>query len=177
MTTNKNPSPQTRRVAIIMGSDSDFEVMQETVKTLKAFEVPFVAQVMSAHRIPEKVSEFAQTARSNGFAVIIAGAGAAAHLAGVIAGHTTLPVIGVPLNATPLAGIDALYSTVQMPAGIPVASMAIGKAGATNAALFAIATLAITDTQLADRLTTYREEMKARVQEKNNLLQAKLPPC
>ena len=124
------------KVGILMGSDSDLEVMRKAAGVLSEFNVAFEVRVISAHRTPHVAAEYASTAEERGVKVIIAGAGAAAHLGGVLAAHTTLPVIGVPLAATPLAGTDALYATVQMPGGIPVAAMAIGGAGAKNAALF-----------------------------------------
>ncbi len=154
-------------VAVIMGSDSDFEIMKEAVKVLKQFNVPFQVQVSSAHRTPERTAAFASSAREDGFQAIIVGAGAAAHLAGVIAAHTTLPVIAVPIDATSMRGLDALLSTVQMPGGIPVASMAIGKAGAKNAGLFAIEMLSLQDPRLKNELDRYREDFRASVERKS----------
>ena len=154
-------------VAVIMGSDSDFEIMKEAVKVLKQFNVPFQVQVSSAHRTPERTAAFASSAREDGFQAIIVGAGAAAHLAGVIAAHTTLPVIAVPIDATSMRGLDALLSTVQMPGGIPVASMAIGKAGAKNAGLFAIELLSLQDLRLKNELDRYREDFRASVERKS----------
>ncbi len=162
---------QENKVAILMGSDSDYKVMKEAIATLKKFEVPFEAHVASAHRTPEKVMEFTSKAMENGFKTIIVGAGAAAHLAGVVAAHTTLPVIGVPLSATDLQGVDALYATVQMPAGIPVATTAIGKAGAVNAALLSISILANSDERLNNAMQKYRADMKEKVQAKDQKLQ------
>lgn len=161
-------------ISIVMGSDSDFEVMKEASIILKNFGVPFEALVSSAHRTPERTAEFARNAAGRGLKAIIVGAGAAAHLAGVIAAETTLPVIGVPIDATALSGMDALLSTVQMPGGIPVATMAIGKAGARNAALFAIEILAIHDDTLAKKLTDYRNQFQASVEEKSSQLQKRL---
>jgi 5-(carboxyamino)imidazole ribonucleotide mutase len=161
-------------VSVLMGSDSDFEVMKEAAIILKDFDVEFEMLVTSAHRTPGRTSEFARNASGRGVKAIIVGAGAAAHLAGVIAAETTLPVIGVPINATSLSGLDALLSTVQMPGGIPVATMAIGKAGARNAALFAIEILAIHDEILAEKIKTYRSRFKASVEEKSSRLQKRL---
>lgn len=158
-------------IGIVMGSDSDFQIMREAALILKEFDVPFEILVSSAHRTPERTSEFARTARTRGLRAIIVGAGAAAHLAGVIASETTLPVIGVPIDATSLSGLDALFSTVQMPGGIPVATMAIGKAGARNAALFAIEMLSTTESLLAEKLADYRKAFKTSVEEKSNRIQ------
>lgn len=151
-------------VGILMGSQSDAEVMRECARLLEEFEVPYEMRVLSAHRTPEKTAEYAATAEERGIQVLIAGAGAAAHLAGVVAAHSLLPVIGVPLASSSLQGLDSLLSTVQMPGGIPVASMAIGKAGAKNAALFAIQILGRRDPALTDRLRTYRARMRAKIQ-------------
>jgi len=158
-------------ILILMGSDSDWEVMSEAAKILDEFNAAYEARVSSAHRTPERTLNLVRNAEERGCKVIIAGAGAAAHLAGVVAGHTLLPVIGIPLNATSLQGIDALLATVQMPAGIPVASMAIGKAGATNAALFALQILASANREIAEQLTTYRKNMTAKVESKDKRLQ------
>ena len=143
-------------VGIVMGSTSDWDVMSQAVKILKDFGVPCEAKVMSAHRTPDLVVEYVRAAPKNGMKCFIAGAGGAAHLAGVIAGHTTLPVLGVPMPSKHLNGMDSLLSTVQMPKGIPVATFAIGDAGAGNAALFAIAMLALEDAALAKKLTKFR---------------------
>ncbi len=143
-------------VAVIMGSRSDWEIMQPAVKMLKDFGVGCEAKVMSAHRTPELVTEYVRAAPGRGIRCIIAGAGGAAHLAGVIAGHTTLPVLGVPMPSKHLNGMDSLLSTVQMPQGIPVATFAIGEAGAANAGLFAVAMLALTDDVLANKLVEFR---------------------
>ena len=167
-------SRQRDKILILMGSDSDWEVMRAGMEILKEFEVPFSARVSSAHRTPERTLELVRQAEREGVEVIIAGAGAAAHLAGVIAGHTLLPVIAVPLDATSLQGLDALLATVQMPAGIPVACMAIGKAGAANAALFALQILAVNDPGLKERLVAYRQEMADKVAAKDRRLQEKL---
>ncbi len=164
----------TARVAVLMGSDSDLPVMREAVDMLRRFEVPCEAQVLSAHRSPDATVEFARSAREQGFACIIAGAGGAAHLAGVVAAHTTLPVIGVPLVAGELGGLDALLATVQMPAGIPVATVAIGKAGARNAALLAVEILALSDEALRARLDDYRKQQTDTIAEKNRQVQSEL---
>lgn len=160
-------------VSILMGSDSDLEVMQECAAVLDEFGIPFNMQVMSAHRVPAKVAEFAVKAAKSGCKVIVAGAGAAAHLAGAIAANTTLPVIGVPLAAT-LNGFDALLSTVQMPAGIPVATVAVGKAGAKNAGILAVQILALSDPALVSKLEAYKAALAQGCEEKNKKLQEKL---
>ena len=152
------------KVAIIMGSDSDFTVIEPAVKLLADFGVATEVVVASAHRTPEQVHEFAAGAFDRGVRVIIAAAGAAAHLPGVVASYTTLPVIGVPVNSTPLLGMDALLSIVQMPSGIPVATMAIN--GAKNAAIFAVQILAVADQQLAKQLKDHRQVMAAEVAQK-----------
>jgi len=153
------------RVAVIMGSDSDFPIMREAVEALQLLQVPCEAQVVSAHRTPREMAVFAEAARDQGIAVIIAGAGGAAHLPGMVAAHTTLPVIGVPVALPPLHGTDALYSIVQMPRGVPVATVAIG--GAFNAGLLAAQILAAGSSDacraLADRLTNYRATMRQNV--------------
>jgi len=150
-------SDKTNKVAIIMGSSSDKEVMQACADYLDYFEVFHEMHVMSAHRDPDKVTHFTENAENNGFSVIIAGAGMAAHLPGVIASRTTLPVIGVPLAGSALGGQDALYSIVQMPAGIPVATVAIGITGARNAAILAVEILALNDSTLKGRLAVFRK--------------------
>ncbi len=146
-------------VSVIMGSDSDYSVMEEGISVLTAFKVSHELYLTSAHRAPERTSAFARGAAKRGIKIIIAGAGAAAHLAGVVASQTTLPVIGVPIDATSLKGLDALLATVQMPGGIPVATMAIGKAGAKNAALLAVRILALTDKALNESLHAYIANM------------------
>jgi len=158
-----------RKVCVVMGSDSDLPVVREAIDTLKAFSVPFEVRVMSAHRTPEAAAAFSSGARQAGFGVIIAAAGKAAHLAGILAAHTTLPVIGLPIKSSTLDGLDALLSTVQMPAGIPVATVAID--GAKNAALLAAQILSLSDSSLADALTRYKEKMARDVQEKDNKIQ------
>lgn len=162
------------KVAILMGSDSDYNVMEEAAKVLKEFGVAFEVMVSSAHRTPERTVQYVTSARDNGICAFIIGAGAAAHLAGVVAAHTTLPVIGVPIDATSLNGVDALYSTVMMPGGIPVASMAIGKAGAKNAALFALSMISTTDAEMAGKLAKYRSDMVEKVVKKSDALQERV---
>ncbi len=151
------------KVLIMMGSDSDLPIMEEAAGALEQFGIGYEITVASAHRTPERAIKLSSEARGRGIEVIIAGAGAAAHLAGVLAAKTTLPVIGVPINATPLNGMDALLSTVQMPAGIPVASMAIGKAGARNAGIFAAEILSIKYPEVAEKLSAFRKEMAEKV--------------
>ena len=148
------------KVAILMGSVSDSGVMRETAKILDDFGVPYEMKVLSAHRTPGPTQQYVQAAESNGIHVLIAGAGAAAHLAGALAAHSTLPVIGVPIDSSSLGGFDALLSTVQMPGGIPVATMAIGKAGARNAGLFAVQILSRSDPGLVEKLQAHREKMR-----------------
>jgi len=157
-------------VSVVMGSDSDMPIMQEAINVLREFQVPCEAYLSSAHRAPARTAEFAGKAASRGVKIIIAGAGAAAHLAGVIASQTTLPVIAVPIDATPLGGLDALLSTVQMPGGIPVASMAIGKGGAKNAGLMAIRILALNDPDLKNKLDAYIAKMADDVAKKQEKL-------
>lgn len=161
-----------KKVAILMGSDSDFGVMSKAVSVLKEFEIPVEVHVYSAHRTPEKVAEFASNAKDNGFGVIIAGAGMAAALAGVVAGHTTLPVIGVPLKSNALEGVDALLSTVMMPSGIPVATVAID--GSKNAAYLAAQILAIGDEELAKKVLENRQKQSAAVLVKDQEIQEKV---
>jgi phosphoribosylaminoimidazole carboxylase PurE protein len=160
------------RVGILMGSDSDLEVMNEAGKRLASFGIEYEIRIMSAHRTPVKAAEYAATAAERGLEVIIAGAGAAAHLAGAIAASTTLPVLGVPIDSSSLKGLDALLATVQMPAGVPVATMAIGKAGASNAGIFAAQIIARKDPQLAAKLIDFKKEMAAGVEEKDRNLQS-----
>ena len=158
-------------VGILMGSDSDLEVMRETQKRLGYFGIAYETRIMSAHRTPEKAAEYAATAQQRGLEVIICGAGAAAHLAGAIAANTTLPIIGVPIDSSSLKGLDALLATVQMPAGIPVATMAIGKAGAANAGIFAAQIVASKDSGVAAKLTEFKKEMAAGVDDRDRKLQ------
>ncbi len=157
-----------------MGSDSDLEIMREGGKALEDFGIPYEMDVTSAHRSPDRTAEFARKAAGRGIRVIIAGAGGAAHLAGVIAAHTTLPVIGVPIPSTSLQGMDALLATVQMPAGIPVATVAIGKPGATNAGILAAQMLGIADAAIAQKLDAYKEKLARGVEEKSKKLQSSL---
>jgi 5-(carboxyamino)imidazole ribonucleotide mutase len=159
-----------KKVAIIMGSDSDLPIVQKAADTLKLFEIPFEVHVYSAHRTPAEAKEFACNARKNGFGVIIAAAGMAAHLAGAIAANTTLPVIGIPCKSSNLDGIDALLSTVQMPSGIPVATVAVN--GGVNAALLSAQILAVEDKDLADRLDKKRADDAAAVLEKDAKISA-----
>src|SRR5947209_8813854 len=162
-------SPTKPLVAVIMGSTSDWETMQHADKTLTEFNIPHECRVLSAHRTPTQSAEFAASAERRGIEVIIAAAGGAAHLAGVLAAHTLLPVLGVPMESKSLKGLDSLLSIVQMPAGIPVGTLAIGRAGATNAALLSIAILANSRPELRDRLREFRREQERKV------LEAKLP--
>ncbi|MBX4907728.1 MULTISPECIES: 5-(carboxyamino)imidazole ribonucleotide mutase [Rhizobium] len=152
-------------VAIIMGSQSDWETMKNAADTLEALEIAYDARIISAHRTPERMMNFAKGARAEGFKVIIAGAGGAAHLPGMTASMTPLPVFGVPVQSKTMSGQDSLLSIVQMPAGIPVGTLAIGKAGAVNAALLAAAVLALSDEEIADRLDEWRERQSAAVAE------------
>ena len=158
-----------KKVGIIMGSDSDLPILQKSIDTLKAFGVPYEVHVYSAHRTPIEASEFSKNARANGFGVIIAAAGMAAHLAGALAANTTLPIIGIPVNSGSLGGIDAVLSTIQMPSGIPVASVAIN--GGVNAALLAIEILAVADDNLAKLLDEKREKDKQTVLSKNKAVE------
>ena len=157
-------------VEIVMGSDSDIFIMEEAEEVLKEFKIPYSVRIISAHRTPDIAGEYGRNLLKRGVRVIIAGAGAAAHLAGAIASHTTIPVIGVPLNTSPLSGLDSLLSTVQMPGGIPVATMAIGKAGAKNAAIFAVQILSLEDKKLAEALKNYKKKMADEVVEKDRKL-------
>ncbi len=158
------------QVSIVMGSDSDLEIMREAGKALEGFEIEYEIDVTSAHRSPDRTAEFARKAASRGIRVIIAGAGGAAHLAGVIAAHTTLPVIGVPIPSTSLNGMDSLLSTVQMPAGIPVATVAIGKPGATNAGILAAQIIGVADSAVAKKLDAHKEKLAKGVEEKSRKL-------
>lgn len=157
-------------VAIIMGSSSDWATMKETANLLEEFEVNYDKKVISAHRTPALMAEFANNARENGYKVIIAGAGGAAHLPGMVAAQTTLPVIGVPVKSNALSGLDSLYSIVQMPAGVPVATMAIGPAGAKNAALFAVELLANQSEVLHEKIVHYRLQATELVNQSNDAL-------
>lgn len=160
-----------KKVAVIMGSDSDLPVVQKAIDTLKSFGVPFEVHVFSAHRTPDEAKSFSESARENGFGVIIAAAGMAAHLAGAIAANTTLPVIGIPVKGSKLDGMDALLSTVMMPSGIPVATVAID--GAANAAILAVQILAVTDGELETALRASREQGKEAVLAKNAAIESR----
>lgn len=159
-----------KRVGILMGSDSDLEVMQEAAKVLKEFAVPYEMVIASAHRSPRRTMLYATAAEKRGLRILIAGAGHAAHLAGVVAAHTTLPVIGVPIDSSALQGLDSILSTVQMPGGVPVATMALGKGGAKNAGLLAIEILALGDKRLRGKLVRYRKTMERQLVEKDRKL-------
>ena len=161
-------------VSIVMGSDSDLEIMREAGKALDEFGIAYEIDVTSAHRSPERTAKFAREAAANGIRVIIAGAGGAAHLAGVIAAHTTLPVIGVPIPSTSLNGLDSLLATVQMPAGIPVATVAIGKPGATNAGILAAQMIGLADAAVAKKLEAHKEKLARGVEEKSKKLKASM---
>ncbi|MEZ4600127.1 MAG: 5-(carboxyamino)imidazole ribonucleotide mutase [Syntrophotaleaceae bacterium] len=161
-------------VGILMGSDSDYDIMVEAARALKGFGVPFEMMVSSAHRSPERTGGYARQARERGIRILIVGAGAAAHLAGVVAAETTLPVIGVPIDSSALKGLDALLATVQMPAGIPVATMAIGKAGARNAGILAVQILSTTDAGLAGKLAAFKADMAEKVAERSRSIQERL---
>jgi phosphoribosylaminoimidazole carboxylase PurE protein len=160
------------KVAVIMGSDSDLPVMKEAAKILEENNVAYEMKILSAHRTPADVARFTKSARVKGFQVIIAGAGGAAHLAGVIASHTTLPVIGVPMETKELKGIDSLFSTVQMPSGIPVATVSIGSSGAKNAAILALEILSLNDKRLENNLTRFRTALVRSIREKNDRIKS-----
>jgi phosphoribosylamine--glycine ligase len=160
------------QVGIVMGSDSDMGVMQSAADVLKDFGVAFEITIASAHRSPQRAAAWASTAPERGIKVIIAGAGHAAHLAGAMAAHTSLPIIGVPIDSSCLQGMDALLATVQMPPGIPVATMAIGKPGARNAGILAVQILALADAGLSEKLQEYKQEMAAKVEQKAKKLQS-----
>jgi len=157
-------------VSIVMGSDSDLEIMREAGKALEGFGIEYELDVTPAHRSPDRTAEFARRAAGRGIRIIIAGAGGAAHLAGVIAAHTTLPVIGVPIPSTSLNGMDSLLATVQMPAGIPVATVAIGKPGATNAGILAAQILGVADSAIAQKLEVHKTKLAQSVEEKSRKL-------
>lgn len=161
-------------VSIVMGSDSDLEIMREAAKALDEFGVAYEMDVTSAHRSPDRTADYARKAAGRGVQVIIAGAGGAAHLAGVIAAHTTLPVIGVPIPSTSLNGMDSLLAIVQMPAGIPVATVAIGKPGATNAGILAAQILGLADKAIAAKLDAYKEKLASGVEQKSQKLKNSL---
>jgi phosphoribosylaminoimidazole carboxylase PurE protein len=157
-------------VAIVLGSDSDYPVIQDMIRILGDFQIPYEITVSSAHRSPDRTHRYAVTLEDRGVQVVIACAGAAAHLAGVLASHTILPVIGVPIDSSPLKGMDALLSTSMMPAGVPVATMGIGKAGASNAAVLAAQILARSDAEMANRLKEYKKQLADRVEERDREL-------
>lgn len=159
-----------KKVAVVMGSSSDWQTMKETCKILDDFGIDYYKQVVSAHRTPDLMYDFAKNAKDNGFEVIVAGAGGAAHLPGMIASLTTLPVIGVPIKSSNLSGLDSLYSIVQMPGGVPVSTMAIGNAGAKNAGLTVVRMMAVYDESLHHKLLNYIEETKLLVEDMNNEL-------
>lgn len=161
-------------VTIFLGSDSDFEVIKEGLEILKEFQVPFNLEVTSAHRSPERTVRLIKEAEQQGTKIFIAVAGKAAHLPGVVASHTVLPVIGVPVESQALAGLDALLSIVQMPKGIPVATVALGKTGGANAALLAISILAVREEELKNKLEAYRKKMAEKVEESSRRLKEKL---
>ncbi len=163
-----------KSVAVLMGSDSDYGTMQKCVEQLRAFGIPVDVRVLSAHRSPDETARFVKGAARRGVGVFIAAAGGAAHLAGAVAAHTTLPVIGVPIASTPLGGLDALLATVQMPPGVPVATVAIGDYGATNAAVLAAQILALGNADLAKRVAEFKAAQRASVAKKNATLQKKL---
>ena len=162
-------------VSIVMGSDSDLEIMREAAKALEEFGITYEIDITSAHRSPDRTADYARKAAGRGVRVIIAGAGGAAHLAGVIAAHTTLPVIGVPIPSTSLQGMDSLLATVQMPAGIPVATVAIGKPGATNAGILAAQIMGVADVSIAKKLEAYKEKLARGVEEKSKKLKSAQP--
>ncbi|MBP3695819.1 MAG: 5-(carboxyamino)imidazole ribonucleotide mutase [Thermoguttaceae bacterium] len=161
-------------VGIIMGSDSDFPKIKNAITVLKDFEVPFEVHVMSAHRTPHLVEDFVGNARANGFRVIIAAAGGAAHLAGVAASHTTLPVIGIPVATEMMGGLDSILSTLQMPGDIPVATVGTGSGGAKNAGLLAVEILAVSDDAMAEKLTVYRKTLVEKILQKDAALQEQI---
>jgi len=162
------------KVAILMGSDTDYGVMERTAQVLQEFGVPCEVRVMSAHRTPEIVTDFVLNAPKRGVRIFIAAAGGAAHLAGAVAAQTIFPVIGVPIASTELQGVDALHATVQMPPGVPVATVAIGKFGATNAALLAVQILSISDVELQHKFREYKVSLREKVEKADRELQAKL---
>lgn len=159
------------KVAILMGSDSDWPKINKCAKALDEFDIPYEVRVMSAHRTPGVVAEFATAARDRGIQVIIAAAGGSAHLAGVVAAHTTLPVLGLPVPTSNLGGLDSLYSTVQMPGDVPVASMAVGMGGPRNAGLFAVQMMSLADAELAKKLADFKRTLNAKIQKKDAGLQ------
>jgi len=167
---NKKTSPL---ISIVMGSDSDYPTIEEALKILRDFKVPYEVRVISAHRTPDKVREFAKDAKKRGIKVIIAVAGGAAHLPGVIASHTDLPVIGIPVETKSLKGLDSLLSMVQMPFGVPVATMSLGNTGAKNGVLFALRILSLEDRKLAKLIIKYKKELEGKVAEKDREIRKK----
>lgn len=163
-----------KKVAVLMGSDSDLPKLEPGLDKLRELEVPFVVRVLSAHRTPKQVAAFVEAAPANGIGVFVCAAGGAAHLAGVVAAHTDLPVLGIPVDIPPLNGLDALLSTVQMPGGVPVAALGAGPGGPVNAALMAARILALSDEGLAKRLAAFRAAQEKKVLEKDAALQKKL---
>ena len=163
-------------VGIIMGSDSDAPIMHEAAKTLQQFGVGYEIGVYSAHRSPHRTNEYVRSARERGLKLIIAGAGSSAHLAGVTAAETILPVIGVPIDSSPLSGFDALLATVQMPPGVPVSTMGVGKSGAINAAILAVEILALSDSDLVQKLVDYKAKLEITVAEKSQKVAAEIGP-
>jgi len=159
------------RVAILMGSKNDYEIMRKAEETLQELDIACDTRVISAHRTPERLIAFLADAESRGIEALICGAGGAAHLAGVTAAHSLLPVLGVPIDSSPLLGFDALMSTVQMPPGVPVATMGVGKSGATNAGFFAVEILALSDDQLTRKLVEYKEQLEKTIAEKSRKVQ------
>jgi phosphoribosylamine--glycine ligase len=170
-TIKKDQAESLPLVGIVMGSDSDLDVMKSAADVLKEFDVAFEMTVASAHRSPQRAATWASTARERGIKLIIAGAGHAAHLAGAMAAHSSLPIIGVPIDSSCLQGLDALLATVQMPPGIPVATMAVGKPGARNAGILAVQILALADNDLAARFETFKKDMAVKVEEKAKKLE------
>ncbi|TEU06109.1 MAG: 5-(carboxyamino)imidazole ribonucleotide mutase [Candidatus Aminicenantes bacterium] len=162
------------KVAVFIGSDSDFEVVKDTLEIFKEFQVPFTLEVTSAHRSPERTVKLIQSCEKDGAEVFIAVAGKAAHLAGVVASHTVRPVIGVPVGSPALSGLDALLSTVQMPKGVPVATMGLGKSGAANAAILAVQILSLEEPSLREKLKEYREKMASEVESKSKKIKEKI---
>lgn len=162
------------KIAIFIGSDSDYDVVKDALEILKEFEVPFALEVTSAHRSPSRTVELVKSYEEKGVEVFIAVAGKAAHLAGVVASHTVLPVIGIPVESSTLGGLDALLSTVQMPKGVPVATMGLGKAGASNAALLAVQILGLKDAALMSKMRDYREKMASQIESKSKKIQQDL---
>ena len=159
-------------VSIVMGSQNDLDHLRSGTELLKKFDIPFEVRVLSAHRTPEAVAEYANGLKDRGVRVVIAGAGWAAALAGVVAAHTTIPVLGVPIPSSPLSGLDAILATLQMPGGVPVATMALGSAGAKNAAIFAAQVIGLSETRIGEALATFKKDQAAGVLKKDELVRA-----